>query len=358
MEKETGMKAAVLYGKQDLRVSTVPEPTPGEGQVKIRVGYSGICGSDLHIFYETDSPNIGVDYSCPHPLTGTTLPQILGHEIVGTVTEIGSGVEGFAVGDNAAVWPIYYCGECGACEIGAFGACLKIAFHGVSSDGGGMAEYTVVHASMLHRLPKEVGLLLGALVEPMAVGWHAVAQSGIEPGQSALILGAGPIGIGIYYALKARGVDNIVVSEPGVNRRTAITRLGAPVAVDPITGDLDSTVLGRTEGRGVHYAFDAAGVGSALPQAIRLVRPHGALVIVALHEKAFDFNPVSLLWQETRLLSARCYTHQDYEDVIHAMSEGLYSSDGWVDVVSLDKAAQAVQDLRSAKAVKVLIRVD
>ena len=350
------MKAAVFYGKEDLRVESVDEPIPGPGQVKLKIAYSGVCGSDLHIYFTPDSPGTGVDYSQPHPLTGTTLPQILGHEIVGTVVEVGDGVTGFAEGDNTVVLPVYYCGNCAACEIGAFGACLKIAFHGVSSDGGGMAEYTVVEASMLHKLPENVGLRMGALVEPMAVGWHAVDISGIQPGQTALIVGAGPIGVGLMFALKAHGIDKIVVSEPSEDRRAAIAHLGAEVTVDPINGDLKSAVMELSDGRGADFAFDAAGVGRALPQVISLLRPHGALVIVALHEQGFDFNPVSLLWQETRMISSRCYTHQDYDAVIEAMSQGLYSDKGWVTEVDLDDAAQALEDLRRARGMKILIR--
>lgn len=352
------MKAAVLYGREDIRVEQVADVTPDAGQVKLRIAYAGICGSDLHIFFDTNNPNIGVDYSKPHPLTGTTLPQIPGHEIVGTVTDLGVGVTDVAVGDNVVVWPLYYCGECPACEIGAYGACLKIAFHGVSSAGGGMAEFTVVDASMLHKLPPTLDLLLGALVEPMAVGWHAVEMSGIQAGQTALIVGAGPIGVGIFFALKARGVHTIVVSEPSAERRAAIARLGADTTVDPIEGDLASAVLAVSDGRGADYAYDAAGAGRALPQVISLLRPHGALVIVALHERGFDFNPVSLLWQETRMISARCYTHADYDAVIAAMAAGFYSAEGWVQVVPLDEAAQAVRDLREAKGMKVLIRAE
>lgn len=352
------MKAAVFYGKEDLRIEEVPEPEPGAGQVKLRIAYSGICGSDLHIYYDPDNPGTGVDYSQPHPLTGTTLPQIPGHEISGTVTAVGDGVSRVVVGDKVAVWPLYFCGTCAACEIGAVGACLEIAFHGVSSDGGGMAEFTVVDESMVHRLPEQLDLVMGALVEPMAVGWHAVEISQIEAGQTALIVGAGPIGVGVMFALKARGVRTIVVSEPSASRRAAIERLGEVITVDPLEGDLDAAVRTATEGRGVDYAYDAAGNARALPQVIALLRPRGALVIVALHERGFDFNPVSLLWQETRMIASRCYSHADYDAVIEAMAAGLYSAEGWVDVVELDDAASALRSLRGAQAMKILIRAD
>lgn len=351
------MRAAVFYGKQDLRVEEVDEPAPSAGQVKIKVAYSGVCGSDLHIFFNTDSDGTGVDYSQPHPLTGTVLPQIPGHEISGTVVETGPGCTRAQVGDRVAVWPIYYCGECAACSIGAHGACLRVAFHGVSSAGGGMAEYTVVDESMVHTLPDSVDLRMGALVEPMAVGWHAVDLAHVQPGQSALIVGAGPIGIGVYFALRAFGVDRVVVSEPSASRRSALAGLGVEFTVDPTAGDdLADAVHKVTQGHGVDVAFDTAGVGAALPPVISLLRPRGSLVVVALHENEFDFNPVSLLWQETKMLGARCYTHDDYAHVINAMAAGAYSPKGWVDEVGLDDSVRALHDLRDARSMKILIR--
>jgi (R,R)-butanediol dehydrogenase/meso-butanediol dehydrogenase/diacetyl reductase len=351
------MRAAVFYGKRDLRVEEVAEPTPGAGQVKVEVAFSGVCGSDLHIFFNTDSPGTGVDYTQPHPLTGTVLPQIPGHEISGTVVEVGPGCSRVQVGDRVAVWPIYYCGECSACVIGAHGACLSVAFHGVSSAGGGMAEYTVVDESMVHTLPEGVDLRMGALVEPMAVGWHAVDLAHVAPGQTALVVGAGPIGIGVYFALKAAGVNTVVISEPSPSRRGALAGLGATFAVDPTCGDvLADIVHGVTGGAGVDVAFDTAGVGAALPPVISLLKPRGSLVVVALHEHEFAFNPVSLLWQETKMLGARCYTHEDYTNVIEAMAAGAYSAEGWVDEVALDNSVQALHDLREARSMKILIR--
>ncbi len=140
------MKAAKFYAKEDLRIEDVPEPKPGPGQVKLRNAYSGICGSDLHVYYSPEAS--GMDFTVPHPVTGSTLPQILGHEFSGTVTELGEGVTDVKIGDRVAVWPIYFCGSCPACRRGRFNICQRIGFHGVTSDGGGMAEYTVVAASM------------------------------------------------------------------------------------------------------------------------------------------------------------------------------------------------------------------
>ena len=220
------MKAARFHGKEDLRIEEVPEPSPGPGQVKLRNAFAGICGSDLHFFFYPESLPFSLDE--PHPLTGATLPQILGHEFSGTVVEIGEGVTAVQVGDRCAVFPLAVsCGECAACRRGLPFSCRLMGSLGSNVEGGGLSEFTVCDASKAHVLPDGVDLRMGALVEPMAVGWHAASRSGAEPGGSALVAGAGPIGIGAWFAFKARGVEKVLVSEPSADRRAIMGALGA-----------------------------------------------------------------------------------------------------------------------------------
>jgi (R,R)-butanediol dehydrogenase/meso-butanediol dehydrogenase/diacetyl reductase len=349
------VKAARFHAREDVRIEDVEEPRPGHGQVKLRNGYAGICGSDLHVYYTPESS--GLDYTTPHPITGSMPPQVLGHEFSGTVVELGAGVDGVSVGDRVAVWPVYHCGACAACRAGMVNTCRSFGFHGLTSDGGGMAEYTTVPATMLHRLPEEVDLRMGALVEPMAVAWHAVDTSGIRPGQTALVAGAGPIGIGLWFALRARGVETVVVSEPSATRRAAVAGLGAPVVVDPTTGDLAAAVAEVTGGDGVDVAFDAAGAGAAVVQAIGLLAPGGRLVVVALHEKGFEFNPTMLVFGETSMTGVLAYLPRDFDAVIAAMAEGRYDTTGWVEEIDVDDVVGAFGRLRSGSGMKVLVRV-
>ncbi|MWB98507.1 2,3-butanediol dehydrogenase [Agromyces seonyuensis] len=347
------MKAAVFHGAEDLRIEEAPEPTPGPGMVKLRNAYAGICGSDLHVYYAPEAA--GLDLEHPHPLTGSTLPQILGHEFAGTVVELGDGVEGVSVGDRAAVLPVYSCGECPACRNGMTNACQKIGFHGLSSNGGGMAEFTTVPASMLHLLPEGVDLRLGALVEPMSVAWHAVTRSGVEAGGTALIAGAGPIGIGVWFALKARGIEDVLVSEPSAERRATIAALGARV-VDPVAGDLAGAVADLTGGRGVDVAFDAAGAGPAITSGLAALVPGGRLVVVAIHERPMEFLATQLVMAETEIVGALAYLPADFDGVIDAMSRGVYDTTGWVDEVGLDGVVGAIEKLRGGAGAKILVR--
>ncbi len=349
------MKAARFHDKLDVRIEDVDEPTPRAGQVKLRNAYSGICGSDLHVYYAPEAS--GLDYTQPHPLTGSMPPQVLGHEFSGTVVELGEGVDGVAVGDRVAVWPVYHCGTCAACRAGMVNTCRSFGFHGLTSQGGGMAEYTTVPATMLHRLPDEVDLRMGALVEPMAVAWHAVDLSGVRPSGSALIAGAGPIGIGVYFALRARGVESVVISEPSAARRAAVQRLGAPHVVDPTADDLAAVVAAVTDGNGVDVAFDAAGVGIAVTSAVGLLAPAGRLVIVALHEKGFEFNPTMLVFGETSVMGSLAYLPRDFDAVIAAMAEGRYDATGWVEEIGVDDLVHAFGRLRRGQGMKVLVKV-
>ncbi|MTV27409.1 2,3-butanediol dehydrogenase [Nitriliruptoraceae bacterium ZYF776] len=347
------MRALRFHGKQDVRVEDVDPPTPGPGQVRLRNGYAGICGSDLHVYY--DPANAGLDFEHPHPITGSMPPQILGHEFSGEVVELGEGVDGLEVGDRVAVWPIYSCGECAACRAGRPNACVTIGFHGLTSDGGGMAEYTTVDASMLHRLPDGVDLRFGALVEPMAVAWRAVELSEVAPGGSAVVLGAGPIGIGAWYALRAKGVEPIVVSEPSPRRREAIAALGAEHLVDPTEQDLAEVVADLTGGDGADAVIDAAGVGVAVLQGIQALRPAGTFVVVALHEKGVEFNPTMLVMGEKRMVGSLAYLHEDFDAVIAAMADGLYDLTGWVEIVGLDEVEDAIGRLRAGDGLKILV---
>ncbi|WP_200809005.1 2,3-butanediol dehydrogenase [Demequina sp. NBRC 110051] len=348
----TTMKAVVLHGREDLRVDDIPVPTPGPGQVLLRNGYAGICGSDLHAVWAPEA--LGLSHDTPHPVTGATLPQVLGHEFSGTVAALGEGVDSVQVGDDCAVFGQYSCGECVACRAERPNACPFISFHGIASDGGGMAEYTVVDAHRLHVLPEGIDLKMGALVEPMTVAWHAVSRAEYPENASALIVGAGPIGIGLYFALKARGVTRVLVSEPSVERRELIASFGATV-VDPINDSLAGAVQLLTDGEGVSVAFDAAGVGPAIEGAIASLAPTGRLVVVALHERPFAVGGLSLVRAELDVVGAMGYLQHEYDEVIEAMRAGAYVTDGWVETVSLDETEDAMKRLRGGNGAKILV---
>jgi (R,R)-butanediol dehydrogenase / meso-butanediol dehydrogenase / diacetyl reductase len=344
------MKAAVYYGPNKLDVTDVPEPQPTPGTVKVKVGYNGICGTDLHEYY---AGPIFVPTE-PHPLTGQQLPLTMGHEFAGTITAIGAGVTGYAEGDRVAVEPIYRCGHCEPCRIGNYNICAQIGFHGLMSDGG-MAEYTVVPTNMLHRLPDNVSLELGALVEPMSVAYHAATLGEPRPGRTAMVFGAGPIGIGLWFALRGKGVDDVFVVEPSPTRRAAIEGLGART-LDPGSLDVPAFIADHTGGRGADAVYDAAGVAPAVQTALACVGARRAMVSVAIYEKPLTTPLLNLVMNESRIQGSLCYTAADFDAVIDLMARGVYDTTGWVTSIPIDNVIdEGFEALHAGTKMKVLV---
>ncbi len=345
------MKAAVYHGVGDVRIEDLTDPEPGPGEVKIKVAHNGVCGTDLHEYFSA-ATIIPLEQ---HPQTGVAAPVVLGHEFAGTVAETGTDVTMLSAGQRVAVRPTYQCGKCPPCVEGLQNACRVLAFHGLSGPGGGLSEFTVVRADMLHLLPDEVSLELGALVEPMAVAYHAVDRAELGPSDTAVIVGAGPIGVGLWFALRARGIQNVVVSERSEVRRSAISRLGATNVIDPRATDLTQTVMDLSELRGAAAVFDAAGVGAAITESVPCLATHGKIVVVGLHEESFSFNPTGLVLKEAEILGSLVYDDHDYRAVIADMAAGRYDTSAWVEHVPLAGLHDAFDALRAGRKIKILV---
>ena len=249
----------------------------------MKVSRNGICGTDLHEYY--DGP-IFIPESEPHPLTGKTLPVVIGHEFSGIVTSVGHGVHAVAEGDRVTIEPIYHCGTCRPFATGHYNICNSVGFHGLMADGG-MAEYTVVPQHMIHQLPDTVPVEMGALVEPMAVALHAARLGDVNEQSQALIFGGGPIGIGLWFALRGLGLTEFDVVEPAVARRSALEALGART-LDPTSVDVPALIAERTNGNGVDAAFDAAGVAPAVEAALECVGERRPLISVAIYQTPLE----------------------------------------------------------------------
>jgi (R,R)-butanediol dehydrogenase/meso-butanediol dehydrogenase/diacetyl reductase len=340
----------VYYGPNKVEVADVPEPTPGPGAVKVKVGFNGICGTDLHEYY---AGPIFVPTE-PHPLTHQQMPLVMGHEFSGVITDIGDGVTGWAEGDRVAIEPIYKCGHCAACQAGNYNICAQIGFHGLMSDGG-MAEYTVVPTDMLHKLPDNVSMQLGALVEPMSVAYHAATLGETKPGDTAMVIGAGPIGIGLWFALRGKGVEDTFVVEPSATRRASIEALGART-LDPSAIDVPAFIADHTKGRGADAAFDAAGVAPAVETALACVGARRPMVSVAIYEKPLTTPLLNLVMNESRIQGSLCYTSADFQAVIALMAQDAYDTTGWVESIAIDDVIdEGFEALHAGAKMKVLV---
>lgn len=345
------MRALRYHGREDVRLEDVEEPRPGPGEIKLDVLFNGLCGSDVHEYF--DGPIYTT--SSPHPLTGCSRPAILGHELSGRITELGPGVDDLAVGDRVAVEPLQTCGSCPRCLAGHRHLCRRVALHGYHRAGGGLADRTVVTRDMAHPLPETVSARHGALVEPMAVAHRAARRVGARAGELVVVHGAGPIGLGVLLALRALGAA-CAVSDPAGVRREAARSLGAEHVLDPSTDDVVAAVRELTSGTGAAGAVDAAGVDPALTAALRSTRPDGTVVIVAHHEERLDLRSWSLISTEVRLTGSLLYESEDYRAVIRAMAQGHYPLEGWVDTIALDRVVEdGLEPLRRQEANKVLV---
>jgi (R,R)-butanediol dehydrogenase/meso-butanediol dehydrogenase/diacetyl reductase len=312
------MKAARFYGPGDIRIDDIPEPVVRPGAVKVEVEWCGICGTDLHEYLE--GPIFAPAAGAPHPLTGETVPITLGHEFAGVVHEVGEGVDDVHVGDRVVVEPYIICGRCDACQQGRYNVCQTLGFVGLSGYGGGFSQYVVAERRWIHPLG-DLGTDVGALVEPLAVAYHAVRLSGAKPGHSALVFGAGPIGLVTTAALRAAGVDQIIVVEPADVRKAKAPGAGADHVIDPTRTDVAAEVAELTKGRGADVSFECAGIDAVLKSAILSTRVGGTCVNVAIwgHEASVAMN--DLVFREVNLLGSLAYAN-DHPATIEMIASG------------------------------------
>lgn len=310
------MRALRLYGARDARLEEVDEPGLRPGTVKVRVAWAGICGSDLLIYERGPFPLDAVN-----PVIGERGPRTLGHEFSGYVEAVAEDVVDVEVGALVAVQPNVADGTCAACRAGHPNLCENGGFIGVHGWGGGFSEVVVIPADRVVPVPDELGADTAALIEPLGVAWHAVKLAGDV--SSALVLGAGPIGLAIVLALRARGVSTIIVSEPSAARKRLASELGADLVIDPREQDLLAGVAMATGSGGVAASFDASGVGAAtLQPAIDALGPAGRAVIVATFHEPVPLDVGPLMTREKTLLGSFAYTRNDFVEVRDALVQG------------------------------------
>jgi len=255
--------SAVWYGVNDMRLEQRPLPAMGDHDVLVEIAACGICATDLHL----------LDGSIPLYKP----PKVLGHEMGGVVRAVGGAVVHVRPGDQVALDTSVPCGACFYCHEGYPFACPNRV-----SVAAGMAQYTVVPGSVAYRLPAGVEPATGALAEPLSCALHAVEISGLRPGYSVAIIGAGALGLLVLQVARLAGALGVVVSDPDPGRRGLAEQLGATRTVDPTREDLKTVTDGLSDGRGVDYAFEAVGAEATIEQAITLPRFAGTVVLVGV----------------------------------------------------------------------------
>jgi (R,R)-butanediol dehydrogenase / meso-butanediol dehydrogenase / diacetyl reductase len=264
------MKAAVLLGPGAIVVKDVPEPKAGKGEVVIRVHTCGICGGDLGFYVN----GMG---------QGAEVQRILGHEFSGDVVEVGPDVEEWKDGDRVVVEPMLVCWNCYYCRRHEYSLCPSLGFTGIDIDGG-FAEFVRVPAYQLHRLPDEVSYDEGAMVEPMAVGLHALWRSGLKLGDTTAVLGAGPIGLLVMEWAKLAGSSKVLATEVSTFR-VAVAEKVADVVLNARDTDIVKEISGLTNGLGPDIVFECTGNSDAEVQAMALARRGGRVIVLGMPHK-------------------------------------------------------------------------
>jgi (R,R)-butanediol dehydrogenase/meso-butanediol dehydrogenase/diacetyl reductase len=284
------MKAAVWYGREDIRILEVPEPQVGKDQVKIKVRCCGICGSDVHEYRQGPL----LIPKKPHPLTGRKAPVILGHEFSGDVVEVGEEVKRARLGDRVTINCLIYCGSCVYCRGGEFNMCLKLGTVGLAWDGA-FAETVVVPEYTVLRIPDAITYEAASFAEPLAVAVRAVKRSRLKIGDSAVVIGAGPIGLLVLQVARAAGASHVFVIEPLKKRRELAKHLGADEVFDPAHGDAGKEIADRTGGLRANIAFECVGNQAAFDTAIGVTGRRAMIVMVGMALKPLEV-PFFRLW--------------------------------------------------------------
>jgi (R,R)-butanediol dehydrogenase/meso-butanediol dehydrogenase/diacetyl reductase len=331
------MRAAVMQGlHKPLIIETVPDPKPGAGEVVVKVGRCGICGSDLHMTEDA--------------AYGQGAGSILGHEFAGEVVELGKGVEGLAKGDLVAVSPLKSCGACPACLAGNVAWCDKFGLQ-----GGGYAEYALTHPNQCVKLPKSASLADGAIIEPLAVALHGVAMAGMRIGDKVVILGAGPIGLATAFWARRMGAGRVVVQDVATWQQDRALAMGAHDFIadraDPI-GAAERSLGGKAD-----VVFECVGVPGLIAQGVEQVRARGSIVLLGLCTVPDTFNSFAMLSKEVRLITSAFFTRHEYQAALDALDRGAAEPRLLVtETIPLDQTPSVFEALRRrTEQCKVLI---
>lgn len=340
------MQAAFLYGRLDVRVESTPAPQlERTDEVQVAVVYTGICGSELHAIegYELVKSNGNQAPSAPSPL---------GHEYAGVITALGAEVQHLRVGQRVTVAPRGPCHQCDLCRNGASAICRK-----VTQRGGSWADTIIAPAKLVHALPDDVPLAIGALTEPLSTAVRIIDRAELLGGMNVCVIGAGPIGLFTAVLAQHGGAAKVIVSDPRPSRRALAQRMGLSLIVDPNVEDLYSVVMDHTNGRGVEVSIEAVGLQPALSDSLRMVSVGGMVVWggLAPTDIIVPLSPNDMFMREYTLRTSWGGIEL-FERTIR-LEQKLDWSPMVEEIFPLAEAGAAVHYARTAAAGKVLLQV-
>jgi (R,R)-butanediol dehydrogenase/meso-butanediol dehydrogenase/diacetyl reductase len=341
------LKAAVSKEDGTMVVEEVPEPEPGPNQVKVKIAYCGICGSELHRFdpdYTSRPPQF------KPPPGGFKGPRIGGHEASGTVVAVGSEVQGIEIGQRVGMNFRSPCGNCYYCRNKLEHFCERVI-----PATGSYAEYALYHPNSIYQLPDNISLEIGALLEPVSVAVHTVDLANISPGRTVAILGGGPIGLLIMEVALKAGAARILVSEPVESRRKLAKQLGAAITVDPVNEDLMEAGKKLTGGRGFDTVIEASGKILVAKQALELVDRGGTVVWAAMYPVGDEVGVVlSEMYAKELTLHGVFISPYSFPRSVNLLSE--LDLEPLISIRPIEQINEAFHDLLAGRGMKVLIQ--
>lgn len=300
------MKTVVISGPGNLEIIEKPKPQPAPGEILVKVDYCGICGSDLHAFH-----------------TGFLQPDLtIGHEFSGVVAEVGPNCGNWFPGERVTGNNIIACGSCSFCLEGTENRCSDMCRLGITGPGA-MAEYILLPARGLFKLPEHTPLEQAALAEPLSVGLHAINKVDPVAFENALVIGAGTIGLIVLTLLKQRGIKTLIVAEPNPDRAAVAKTMGATAIIDPGKGDPESEINRLTANRGASLVFECAGLPSTIQDACSLAAAGSPVVILSICYQTVGINFLSLVMREIEIKTAFGKTRAEFEEAVRLIGEGI-----------------------------------
>jgi 2-desacetyl-2-hydroxyethyl bacteriochlorophyllide A dehydrogenase len=342
------VKAAVMVEQGKVKVQDVPEPKMGLEQIKVKIAYCGICGSELHAFQPEFQTGIATFRG---PQKAPEGPRIMGHEASGTIVEVGKNTKaGYKVGQRVAMDFRSYCGSCYYCRNKMPHFCER-----VTPASGAYAEYAVYNEDAIYPLPDNVNMEEGALLEPVSVAVHTIDIANIKPGSTMAILGGGPIGMLILEIAQKAGAAKILVSEPVEGRRKIATQLGATVTIDPTKTSLEETMKQMTEGRGFDTVIDASGKIAVAKQAVNLADNCGTVVWAAMYPGGAEL-PVVPSYMYARELTIKSVFVSPYCFNRALNFLPTLNLKPLISIKPIENIMDGIQDLLKGQGMKVLIK--
>lgn len=337
------MKAAYYSGNKSFTLREDQPKEPQSGEVRIKIAFCGICGTDMHVFHGDMDARI-------------TTNRVIGHECSAVVDAVGADVEGLEPGDQVVVRPLSHCGDCPACKKGYVHVCQNLKFLGLDTEGA-MQEMWTLPAHTLHKIPADLRLDYAALIEPTAVACHDVARAQIQPGEDVLVIGGGPIGLLVAMVAKQAG-GNVIVSEVSEYRLGIAEKLGFKT-LNALEVNVAEEVWKMTGGKGAEVVFEVSATQSGVDTVTEAAAVRGRIVMVGIiGGRKPEVDLFKFFWRELELMGARVYEATDYEKAIELIVSGAIDCETLItDIQNLEDITKAFQALDgSTTAMKSLIK--